>query len=196
MLHLLGLGNPGAQYDRTRHNVGRDQLIELVQAAGGAWHKDKLANALVAECVVAGQPISCYLPETFMNKSGDIAAYLAEKQGVRPSDLLGLHDDLDLGIGDIKISRGRGDGGNNGLKSIIGRLGSKDFARVRIGIAPRHWWTGVARRPQAGAPLERFVLQRFTRSERTQLADLTPTIQAVIETVVEDGVDAAMNHYN
>lgn len=196
MFYLVGLGNPGDQYKHTRHNVGRSYLEQLAAGAGYEWSKSKHANALYAYGSMVGADVELLLPETFMNKSGDTLAYVKDKHEAQPEQFIVLHDDVDLGIGEIKVSKGRGDGGNNGIKSIINRLGSKDFVRVRIGIAPRHWWTGEARRPAAGAPLERFVLQRFTRKESQQLLDLQPQITAAIESIIKKGPEGAMNEVN
>jgi PTH1 family peptidyl-tRNA hydrolase len=146
--------------------------------------------------VCADQPVQYLLPETFMNKSGDTVAYIVKKQQATPEDFIVLHDDIDLAFGTIKISKGRGGGGNNGVTSIIQTLGSKDFVRIRIGIAPTSFWTGKTKRPQGGGPLERFVLKPFTPSERKQLSDIFSTIDLAVTMVLEQGVEAAMNTYN
>jgi PTH1 family peptidyl-tRNA hydrolase len=129
-----------------------------------------------------------------MNNSGAAVAKLVPQSEV--GDLIALHDDIDLPFGVIKISAGRGGGGNNGVSSIIQKLGSKDFVRIRIGIAPKSFWTGKTKRPQGGGPLERFVLKPFSPSERKQLPDILATIDAAIAVVIEQGVEAAMNQYN
>lgn len=197
MFYLVGLGNPGDTYKNTRHNIGRSYLEQFAARSGfSEWSTHKHANALYAHATVANEAVELVLPETYMNKSGDTLAYYVEKLDAKPTDFIVLHDDIDLGIGEIKISKSRGDGGNNGIKSIIQRLGTKDFVRVRIGIAPRHWWTGEARRPKAGAPLERFVLQPFSRKEQAQLEAVQSDITAAIELIVSQGPEAAMNRFN
>lgn len=197
MFYIVGLGNPGSDYVDTRHNVGRTYLEQFAAAEGfSSWNKSKPAQALYAHAQIAGESVELLLPETFMNKSGDTLAYYINKHDAKPEEFIVIHDDIDLGIGEVKVSKGRGDGGNNGIKSIIQRTGSKNIVRVRVGIAPRHWWTGEARRPQGGAPLQKFVLQRFTRKEQTQLEDVYNTISGVLATIVASGPEAAMNTYN
>jgi PTH1 family peptidyl-tRNA hydrolase len=196
MFYIVGLGNPGEKYTDTRHNVGQAYLEQFNTLGSLAWNKSKPASAQYAKATIAGQPVEFVLPETFMNKSGDTLAYYVQKHGAKPEECIVLHDDVDLAIGEIKISKGRGDGGNNGIKSIIARLDSKEFVRVRIGIAPRHWWTGEVKRPKAGVELERFVLQSFNRKERAQLEVVYKTIDAAIEVLVTDGPEKAMNQFN
>jgi len=197
MHYIVGLGNPGDQYTDTRHNVGRSYL-ELYAARAGysSWNKSKPAKALYEHGSIAGESVEFVLPETFMNKSGDTVNYYIDKHGAKPEEFIVLHDDVDLAIGEIKISKGRGDGGNNGIKSIIARTGSKDFIRVRIGIAPRHWWTGEVKRPKAGRQLEAFVLQKFNKKERSTLEVVYKNIDNAIETILKNGPEAAMNQCN
>lgn len=140
------------------------------------------------------EPIAILYPDTFMNNSGAAVVKFVPKSEM--SDLIVLHDEIDLPFGEIKISHGRGAGGNNGVKSIIEKTGSKDFVRVRIGIAPTSFWTGKVKRPQGGGPLERFVLKPFTPAERKQLPEVFARVDAAVQAIVEKGVEAAMNQYN
>jgi len=196
MYYIVGLGNTGDQYADTRHNIGRSYLEEYAANAGYEWRPSKPANALYAHALVAGESAELLLPETFMNKSGDTLAHYVEKHGVEVGDFIVLHDDVDLPIGEIKISKGRGDGGNNGIRSIVQRLGTKDFIRVRIGISPRHWWTGQTNRPRAGGPLEKFVLQKFTRKEQGAVQDAFQLVDLALQEIVKNGPEAAMNKCN
>jgi len=196
MYYIVGLGNTGEQYTDTRHNVGRMYLEQYAGQAGYEWRPSKPANALYAHATVADESVELMLPETFMNKSGESLSYYLKKHDAQPEDFIVLHDDVDLAIGEIKVSKGRGDGGNNGVKSIIQHLGSKDFVRVRIGIAPRHWWTGEVQRPRAGGPLEKFVLQRFTRKEQSQVQESFGQVDIALCEIVQNGPEAAMNRCN
>ncbi len=197
MFYIVGLGNPGEKYMLTRHNVGRAYLEQFaLEADFSSWTKSKHANALYTRGMIAAEAVELLLPETFMNKSGDTVAFVAQKHDAKPEDFIVLQDDVDLAIGEIKISKGRGHGGNNGIKSIIQRLDSKEFVRVRIGIAPKSFWTGKVRRPKSGAELERFVLQRFTRREQTELEAVYKNVTAAIESLVTDGPEKAMNQFN
>ena len=132
-------------------------------------------------------------PETFMNHSG-----LAVKKLV-PLDEIGnlivIYDDVDLPLGKVKISHGRGDGGHNGIKSIIGSLGDKDFVRVRVGISPVNSETGLPVRPQ-GDKLGDFVLKKFTKGELEELDKVKENVLRLLEIIVKDGVGIAMNEGN
>jgi PTH1 family peptidyl-tRNA hydrolase len=195
MKYIVPLGNPGDRYADTRHNVGWLAMDYVIESR--TWPRlieDKKLSGRSTGGRIGGEPVAVLYPDTFMNNSGAAVAKLVPQSEV--GDLIALHDDIDLPFGVIKISAGRGGGGNNGVSSIIQKLGSKDFVRIRIGIAPKSFWTGKTKRPQGGGPLERFVLKPFSPSERKQLPDILATIDAAIAVVIEQGVEAAMNQYN
>jgi PTH1 family peptidyl-tRNA hydrolase len=195
MKYIVPLGNPGDRYADTRHNVGWLAMDYVIESR--AWPRlieDTKLSGRTTEGCIGNEPVAVLYPDTFMNNSGAAVAKLVPQSEV--GDLIALHDDIDLPFGVIKISAGRGGGGNNGVSSIIQKLGSKDFVRIRIGIAPKSFWTGKTKRPQGGGPLERFVLKPFSPSERKQLPDILATIDAAIAVVIEQGVEAAMNQYN
>lgn len=197
MKYVIGLGNPGLQYDGTRHNVGRMLVEKFAQGAGALFEGDKNARARMARAPAHGpHEIMYVLPETYMNRSGETAAYLTRAYGARPDDMIVVYDDLDLPLGTVRVAQARGNGGHNGIKSVADALGSKDFIRVRIGIAQTSFWTGKPKRPQGGDALSRFVLARFTRHERLTIEETAPRVRAVIEAIVTDGVAKAMNEYN
>ena len=195
MYYILGLGNPGEKYNDTRHNVGRS-LVETLQEQGdfSDWVNDNAAAALKADGSLANQPAGLLLPETFMNRSGDTAAYLVNKQGAKLSELIVVHDDIDLPLGEVKISVGKGAGGNNGVASIIAAVG-KDFVRVRVGIARQSFWTKKTVRP-TGPALNRYVLGRFTRGESNKLEKIGNEVQRALALIVEKGAASAMNKFN
>lgn len=143
---------------------------------------------------IGDEPVAMLYPDTFMNNSGSAVVKFVPKNAV--GDLIVIHDDVDLPFGEIKISKGRGGGGNNGIASIINKLGSKDFVRIRVGIAPTSFWTGKVKRPAGGGPLERFVLKPFGASERKQLPEIFAKVDDAVREVVEKGVEAAMNKLN
>jgi peptidyl-tRNA hydrolase, PTH1 family len=195
MFYIVGLGNHGAKYQNTRHNVGwivcdyiRDKAHFSSLAA------DSGMSGRVAEGSVGGVATMMLYPDTFMNNSGTAVKKFVPKTDLQR--LIVIHDDIDIPLGEIKLNKGRGDGGNNGIKSIIEKLGTKDFIRIRIGIAPRSFWTGEVKRPKGGGPLERFVLKEFTRSEAVKLEEAKERAYAALHEILKNGLESAMNKFN
>jgi PTH1 family peptidyl-tRNA hydrolase len=170
---VVGLGNPGRSYERTRHNAGYLVADELAKRYGGSWRKRKKAEA--APVSIGLTSTTLLKPTTFMNNSGSAVS------DFRPEDLIVVHDDLDLEAGTVRVKFGGGAGGHNGLRSIIGRLGN-DFVRVRIGIG----------RPPTGMTVTDYVLSRMDSAVR----DAIPAAADAVEFVVEHGPEAAMNRFN
>jgi len=170
---VVGLGNPGRSYERTRHNAGYLVADELAKRHDGSWRKKKQAEA--APVSVGLNDTTLLKPTTFMNNTGSAVS------DYNPEDLIVVHDDLDLEAGTVRVKVGGGAGGHNGLRSIIGRLGN-DFVRVRIGIG----------RPPAGVTVTDYVLSRMDAAVR----DAIPKAADVVEFVVEHGPEAAMNRFN
>jgi PTH1 family peptidyl-tRNA hydrolase len=170
---VVGLGNPGRSYERTRHNAGYLVADELANRHGGSWRKRKKAEAAPVSIGVAEATL--LKPTTFMNNSGSAVS------DYKPEDLVVVHDDLDLEAGMVRVKVGGGAGGHNGLRSVIGRLGN-DFVRVRIGIG----------RPPVGMGVTDYVLSRMDSVVR----DAIPTAADAVEAVLEDGPEAAMNRFN
>ena len=168
---VVGLGNPGRSYERTRHNAGYLVADELAKRHGGSWRRKKKAEAAP---VTLGNA-TLLKPTTFMNNSGSAVA------DYRPEDLIVVHDDLDLEAGTVRVKVGGGAGGHNGLRSIIQRVGN-DFVRVRIGIG----------RPPAGVTVTDYVLSRMESVVR----DAIPTAADAVEYVIEHSPEAAMNRFN
>ena len=194
MYYIVGLGNPGEKYARTRHNVGWLALDALRKDAGmGEPVRSSQYAGRTVEANWNNEEVTLLYPDTFMNNSGSAVKKLVPKG--ESERLIVVYDDIDLGIGDLKISKGRGSGGHNGIESIIRELGTKDFVRVRIGIAPRSFWTGKPTRPQ-GAAMSRHVLGGFRRGEEKQLTEVLERTVSAIETIVAHGPDAAMNEFN
>ncbi len=195
MFYIVSLGNHGAKYQNTRHNVGwlvcdfiRDKL-HLPELA-----PDNSMSGRVTEGSVSGVNVKILYPDTFMNNSGAAVAKFVPRTSV--ASLIVIHDDIDLPLGEIKLGKGRGDGGNNGVKSIIDKLGTKEFIRIRIGIAPRSFWTGEVKRPKGGGSLERFVLKPFTRSEASKLEEVKERAFCALQEIVTTSLESAMNKYN
>ena len=172
---IVGLGNPGRSYERTRHNVGFLVADELARRHGvrpGDWRKKK--RSVAAPVNVGAFPATLLKPQTFMNNSGQAVG------GQRVQDLVVIHDDLDLPEGDVRVKVGGGAGGHNGLRSIIGQLGN-DFVRVRVGVG----------RPPEGMTVTDYVLGKMSAAVR----DAVPVAADAVEAVVEQGAEAAMNRF-
>ncbi len=195
MIYIVALGNPGEKYQHTRHNVGwlaMDYCIQELQLP--SLIESSAASGHTTEGIVQGKEVKVLYPSTFMNNSGSAVVKFVPKEEI--GNLIVIHDDVDLPFGEIKIGKGRGAGGNNGVKSIIEKTKAKDFVRIRIGIAPKSFWTGKMKRPAGGGPLERFVLKPFTPKEQKQLPEVVKKIKESLETIITSGADEAMNKHN
>jgi PTH1 family peptidyl-tRNA hydrolase len=183
---VVGLGNPGPEYAETRHNVGV-RVVELLaaRAGGGRFSKHK-SNADVLEGRLAGRRAVLAVPRTFMNVSGGPVAGLLRYYGVEPSDLVVVHDDLDLGFGVVRLKQGGGEGGHNGLRSISGSIGTKDYLRVRFGIG----------RPPGRQDPADFVLKRFSGAERKELEFAVDLAADAAEALLRDGLEPAQNRFH
>ncbi len=131
---IVGLGNPGQQYQKTRHNAGFLFLDQLLTEKNTAWKNESRFQGLLAKCSVAGRQVLLLKPQTFMNKSGVAVGKVARYYKIQPDEILVVHDELDFEEGIVRLKQGGGHGGHNGLRDIISHLGSADFFRLRIGI--------------------------------------------------------------
>lgn len=159
MFLLVGLGNPGRKYKNTRHNVGFQFVDQLSKKK---WEKSK--NALYRWETIADQEVKLLKPQTFMNKSGRAVAYAAEKHGLDPSQIIVVHDEADLPMGNFKESWNRGSAGHKGVQSVIDKLGSKSFGRIRIGVGPNN------------IPLSDFVLEKMKPEEKLKIQEVISDI--------------------
>ena len=193
MNYIVGLGNPGTEYENTRHNVGWMALDSFIEEAGlPSLHNSAKYAGGVSEGVLAGQEVVLLYPNTFMNKSGSAVKKLVPKG--QESLLTVVYDDVDIPLGEIKVSVGRGDGGHNGIKSIVSSLGTKEFVRVRIGIAPKSFF-GKIKRPK-GDRLPKHVLGDFKKKEYAELGEGLKKAGKAIELIVTEGVEKAMGECN
>ncbi|OGH73771.1 MAG: aminoacyl-tRNA hydrolase [Candidatus Magasanikbacteria bacterium RIFCSPHIGHO2_02_FULL_51_14] len=162
---ILGLGNPGKRYEKTRHNVGfiiADALRdEWKKFSATDWHLSKKFNAEIAECAIGDKKIVLAKPMTFMNDSGQAAQLIAAYYKLSPADILVIHDDKDLPLGQIKIQTDRGHAGHKGVESVMAHLGAKEFTRARIGIANPD--------PKKMGDTAKFVLDKFSIGEKRLL---------------------------
>jgi PTH1 family peptidyl-tRNA hydrolase len=186
MYLIVGLGNPGEEYEWTRHNLGF-LLIDKLAADANATVKRKECRSLVGAATIEGERARLVKPQTFMNLSGEAVSCLLAKHEVdRAKSLIVISDDLALPFGAIRL-RARGSaGGHNGLKSIIAAIGSNEFVRLRIGIQPDH--------PVNDA--KTFVLDQFRKPQRVAVEDILTRAADAVRAVLRDGVAKAMSLYN
>jgi peptidyl-tRNA hydrolase, PTH1 family len=196
-LLVVGLGNPGAEYEGTRHNVGADAVNRLVARHHGTLSSEKGLHARAGQIRVGDRRVLCAVPLTYMNESGLAVAPLVRRAGLDgPDDATGspavatrlvvVHDELDLPSGRVKVKVGGGTAGNNGLKSIHAHLHTGDYLRVRIGIG----------KPPGRQPGADYVLKRPGRDERDLLAVAAEVAADAVELIATAGVEAAMNRIN
>jgi len=182
---VVGLGNPGKEYERTRHNIGFRVLDHLSFAhdlvfRGSRWRAD------VARGDLWGRDMLLVKPMTFMNRSGEAVGAICRFYDLRPEEVVVVHDDLDLPFARVKVARGRGAGGHNGVKSLIDHLGSRDFIRVRIGIG----------RPPQGVEPSNYVLSPFAKSEEEKIVEVLEHAVEALRLTATEGVQMAMNAIN
>lgn len=174
---VVGLGNPGPDYARTRHNIGQLALAEVERRAGAAPKRHGRADALVAESRIIGGPkVVTAFPTSWMNRSGSPVAKLMDWYGVEPEHVIVLHDELDLPLGAVRLKQGGGHGGHNGMRDIIAARGP-EVLRVRLGIG---------RPPGRQDPAE-FVLKPFAKAEQEEAALLVQLGADAVERIIADG---------
>jgi PTH1 family peptidyl-tRNA hydrolase len=184
---IVGLGNPGAEYEWSRHNLGF-MLVDKLAVEFGLAKFRRECQSLVGRVEIESTAVKLVKPQTYMNVSGEAVSCLVEKQKlpVEPGNLIVISDDLALPFGKVRI-RARGSaGGHNGLKSIIGALGTNEFTRLRIGIQPEH--------PIGDS--KRFVLDSFPRASRVELDKVLERSAEALRVILKDGVLKAMTLYN
>ena len=183
---IVGLGNPGEEYAKTRHNIGFQCVNELARRHGLDFD-GKRTKARIAEGQIAAQRVALAKPFTYMNLIGQAVVGLCQWYKLAPErELLVIYDDLDLPFGVLRLRERGGPGTHNGMKSVIGQLGSQNFPRIRVGIG----------QGPPGRDAANYVLGRFTRDEQAALPDIHARVADALETILREGFTAAMNRYN
>ena len=186
MYIIVGLGNPGREYQNTRHNIGF-QVIDAIAEKNNISVKEKKYKALIGKGVVAGQKVLLVKPQTYMNLSGESVREVIDYYKIdEKEELIVISDDISLDVGQIRIRKKGSAGGHNGLKNIILHLGHDQFERIKM---------GVGEKPQ-GYDLADYVLGHFTQMEQEILQDSIARALQAVETIMTEGVDQAMNRYN
>jgi len=184
-LLVVGLGNPGEEYAKTRHNVGAEVVEILARRHGGKLRKQK-ERSFSDEVNVGGKRMALAIPMTYMNLSGEAVAPLVRRYGVEPGQLVVIQDEMDFELGRLQVKNGGGLAGHNGLKSIVAHLHTQDFVRVRIGI-------GKPPGQRQGAD---HVLRRFSKTERKEIDVTLEEAADAVELILAEGVEVAMNRVN
>ncbi len=194
MFLIIGLGNPGDKYKNSRHNVG---FILLDKVLSGDFNYDKYADAEISN----GEYGIFVKPQTFMNNSGTSVKYLSEKNNINSENIIVIHDDIDLPFGNIRIVFGSGAGGHNGVKSISENLGTNNFIRIKVGIAPVDE-NGKAIKPKPSLfqsqknAVSNFVLKDFSKNDLEKMQSIAPKIKEILSVIKKDGYLQAMNKFN
>ena len=182
---LVGLGNPGVRYEKTRHNIGFMVIDRLAADIGIAVNK-KQSQAVTGQGNISGEKVLLVKPQTYMNKSGDAVLELLNFYKEMIDDLIIVHDDLDMDFGRIRFKAEGGTGGHKGLQSIIRMLGSTDFPRLKVGIG----------RPPEFIPVEDYVLSEFSPPEKKLLPEVLEESVAGLKVWTLTGIEKSMNEYN
>lgn len=182
---IIGLGNPGRNYEKTRHNVGF-MVASALAGKHGIRLNTRAFNSVIGKGRVLGEEVMIVLPQTYMNRSGEAARAILSRKKTELQDLLVVCDDVNLSLGVIRIRADGSAGGHNGLSSLIEHLGCGDFARLRIGIG----------KEAGGARLSGYVLSAFRKNEKTILDEAVETSVDCCEAWIKYGVEHAANEFN
>ncbi|HTK05123.1 MAG TPA: aminoacyl-tRNA hydrolase [Candidatus Eisenbacteria bacterium] len=185
MILIVGLGNPGARYEKTRHNLGF-RVADLLAERWGFGHYDTRFDGDIGKGRVFGKDVVMLKPHTFMNLSGASVAACANFFKVAPAEIWVIHDDLDLPLGKLRLRVGGSSGGHNGVASVIERLGSPEFGRFRLGIG----------RPSTPVPIEDYVVQPFGPEEKDAAQDMVVKAADAVEAALKEDLTRAMNLHN
>ena len=182
---VVGLGNPGPRYAATRHNIGY-AVVDMLALRAGARFKTHKSRCEIAEIRLGGQPVVLAKPMSFMNESGGPVVGAARFFKVDVENIVVAHDELDLPYGSLRLKRGGGEGGHNGLRSTSASLGSKEYVRVRFGIG----------RPPGRQDPADFVLREFGSAERKELGFFLERAADATELLIREGLESAQNTFN
>lgn len=189
---LTGLGNPGKEYENTRHNTGRMVLDAFIKEFGADdWEYDKKLNAQKSAGKIGSKKFTLILPETFMNKSGNsLKSVITSKK--KAETLVVVHDDIDIPFGKIKLSFGKNSGGHRGVESVMRAVKTKNFIRLRIGISPSTP-KGKIKKPTGEEKIEKLILSKFTPQQLKDLKKIYKRTNIILETLISDGYQKAVS---
>jgi peptidyl-tRNA hydrolase, PTH1 family len=183
---IVGLGNPGQQYEKTRHNAGFLFLDSLASERSGVWSNKPAFQGLMAECTIAHGKVLLLKPQAFMNRSGQSVGKVARYYKIAPEEILVVHDELDFDAGVVRLKKDGGHAGHNGLRDIIAHLGAKDFYRLRIGIG----------RPPARVVVADYVLSAPSENDNQLMHSAIDYGKSFIDRIITGDIAAVMNAMN
>ena len=181
---IVGLGNPGAQYANTPHSVGFEAVDAIAASVGATWEEKRQFKCLLAKGSFAGQPVMLVKPQTYMNLSGESVAPVVKYHNATAADLLVIQDDIDLPVGRMRVRKNGSCGGHNGIRNIIERLGTPDFARLKLGVG------------KDKSDVIAHVLGKFDPTTRKTMDLVVAEAVKAAEAILRQGPDRAMNAYN
>ena len=184
---IAGLGNPGAEYASTPHSIGFEVVDAVARGIGASWKGSSSFKGELAAGMLGALKVLLVKPQTFMNLSGDCVAPVLKYHNATVDDLLVVSDDIDLPVGKMRIRKGGSAGGHNGLKSLIERVGSQDFTRLRI---------GVGRDPQSRSNVIGHVLGKFSPDDRKIMDEVVAEAAEAVGAIENENLETAMNRYN
>ncbi|RPJ06359.1 MAG: aminoacyl-tRNA hydrolase [Deltaproteobacteria bacterium] len=185
IVSIVGLGNPGKQYEGTRHNAGF-RVVDLLAQKYSVTLQERKFRASWGTGEIEGRKVLLFKPLTFMNRSGEVVAEMLRYFGTPPAEMLVIQDDLDLPCGSIRLVRGGGAGGHRGILSLIQHLGQQGFPRLKLGIG----------RPMHEEPVETYVLQNPCKEQQQEFTDMIQHATEVVQVAISSGLDYAMNQFN
>ena len=183
---VVGLGNPGEKYDQTRHNVGADAVRAFARREHAELSRNKRVRCEIAQVDRSGRRFVLAVPGSYMNRSGDPVQQAAAWFKVPPERIVVCHDDLDVAVGELRVKRGGGHAGHNGLKDVDRALGTRDYLRVRIGVG----------RPPGRMPAKDHVLRRFQPAERETVDVVLEEVGDVVACLAAEGLEPTQNRYH
>lgn len=192
---IAGLGNPGEEYENTRHNTGRTMLERFRNAHDfPEWKADKKTRSLLSKEKLGTESLTLIAPDNFMNNSGkSIAPFVASKKQTEKTIV--IYDDIDLPLGVIRIAWNRSSGGHNGLESVIKNLKTREFVRVRVGVS-KITAKGAAKKPKGEEAVLKFLLGEFRKDELDELKKIAKKVSAALEMIIFEGREKAMGEFN
>jgi PTH1 family peptidyl-tRNA hydrolase len=195
MILVVGLGNPGKEYEDTRHNTGKIILSYIAEKNDfGDWKNDMKTKSDRSKGEIDGEKFDFLTPNTFMNNSGvAVAQIIDDKKKLK--NLVIVYDDIDLPLGSLKISFNRSSGGHNGLESVIKKVKSREFVRIRIGVSPSTP-TGKTKKPKGEEAVLKFLLGKFKEDELKEIKKISKKVAEILATLSSDGKDKAMSVFN